>query len=90
LTRWCSPPHDSITTRIDTWIIDTETLNGVKVSVSGLGATGWLPGTSTLVATGDQLAFGGQNTTGTYTVAADGSATKLTNADIASACLAHF
>ncbi|MEA2636985.1 MAG: hypothetical protein QOE18_42, partial [Chloroflexota bacterium] len=41
------------------------------------------------VATGDQLSFG-QNTAGTYTVAADGTATKLTNADVAWASLAHF
>jgi hypothetical protein len=90
VTRWCSPPHDSTAMLIDTWIIDVGTLQGVKVSVSGLGATGWLPGTATLVATGDQLSFGGQNTTGTYAVAADGTATKLTNADIVSACLAHY
>lgn len=88
LTRWCSPPHHS--SIIDTWIIDIGTLNGVKVSVSGLGATGWLPGTATLIATGDQVAIGTQATTGTYTVAADGTATKLTNADVASASLAHY
>jgi hypothetical protein len=89
LTRWCSPPHDSSTTLIDTWVIDVGTLNGVKVSVSGLGATGWLPGTATLVATGDQVA-GAQDTSGTYTVAADGAAMKLTTADVTSACLAHY
>jgi hypothetical protein len=90
LTRWCAPPHDRNATLIDTWIIDVGTLDGVKVSVSGLGATGWVPGTSTLIATGDQLIGGAQNTTGTYTVAADGTATKLTNADVASASLAHY
>jgi hypothetical protein len=90
LSRWCSVPHDNVTTLIDNWIIDIETLNGVKVSVSGLGATGWLPGTTTLVATGNPLGIGGQSSAGTYTVTADGTATKLTNADILSACLAHF
>lgn len=90
LSRWCSAPHDNVTTLIDTWIIDIGTLNVVKVSVSGLGPTGWLPGTATLVATGNSLGIGGQSSAGTYTVTADGTATKLINADIMSACLAHF
>jgi hypothetical protein len=89
LTRWCSPPHDSSTMLIDTWIIDIGTLEGVKVSVSGLGATGWLPGTATLIATGDQL-VGAQGTAGTYAVAADGTAAKLISADVSSASLAHY
>jgi hypothetical protein len=88
LTRWCAPPHHS--SIIDTWIIDIGTLNRVKVSVSDLGAAGWLPGTATLIATGEQLGSLGLNTTGTYTVAADGTATKLTNADVFSASLAHY
>jgi hypothetical protein len=90
LTRWCSLPHDSSTTLIDTWIIEVGTLNGVKISVSDLGAMGWFPGTATLVATGDQLGPGQQTTSGTYTVAADGTATKLTTADITSASFAHY
>jgi hypothetical protein len=90
VTRWCSQPHNSSNTLIDTWIIDVGTLEGVKVSVSGLGATAWLPGTATLIATGDQLIFGAQGTTGTYSVAADGTATQLINADVSPASLAHY
>jgi hypothetical protein len=90
LTRWCSPPNNISTLIVDTWIIDVGTLEGVEVSVSGLGATAWLPGTSTLIATGDQLGIGARGTTGTYAIAADGTATKPMNADVASASLAHY
>jgi hypothetical protein len=92
LTRWCAPPHNITATLIDTWIIDVGTLDSVKVSASGLGATGWLPGTSTLVATGDQfgIGVGALDISGTYTDSADGTATKLTSADVESSSLAHY
>jgi hypothetical protein len=91
LTRWCQlPPKDSATL-IDTWIIGTETLNRVRVSVTGLGATGWSAGTTTLVASGDVLcgSEGTPNTPGTSVVTADGNATKLTSAEILPRCFAH-
>jgi hypothetical protein len=92
LTRWCQNQNNDGETLIDTWIIDIETLNSVKVSVPGLEATGWLPGTSTLVATGDALEGVGltNNTSGTFLIAADGSATQLTTADIGMESFVHF
>ncbi len=87
LTRWCAQNGED--TLVDTWIIDIETLNSVKVSVTEIGATGWLPGTTTLIATGD-LGVGSPNTLGTYAVAADGAATQLTTADIGMESFEHF
>ncbi len=89
LDRWCAAPHNGNET-IDVWIIDIETLNSVKVSVTGLGATGWLAGTDTLVATGDNDQFGPSNTPGTYVVGADGMAAKLTTADIEPQSFVHI
>lgn len=92
LSRWCGNAKNDGNTLIDTWIIDIETLNMAKVSVTGLDATGWLPGTTTLIATGDALAGEGPsgNTAGTYTVATDGSATKLTPDDIGMQSFVHL
>lgn len=89
LDRWCPAPHNG-NERIDVWIIDIETLNSVEVSVTGLAATGWLAGTTTLVATGDNDEFGPSNMPGTYVVGADGVATKLTSADIQPQSFVHI
>jgi hypothetical protein len=91
LTRLCAGPHSDTNSLLDTWIIDVATLNDVKVSVTGLDATGWFPGTSTLIATGDLEDYGdGPYSAGTYAVAADGSATELTTADLGTVSFAHF
>jgi len=89
LDRWCSAPNNG-NELVDVWIIDVETLSMVKVSVPDLGATGWIPGTSTLIATGDIEDFSNQNSAGTYAVSADGTATKLTTVDIEPQSFAHF
>jgi hypothetical protein len=89
LDRWCAAPHTGNET-IDVWIIDIETLDSVEVSVTGLAATGWLPGTTTLIATGDNDEFGPANTPGTYVVGADGIATKLAAADIEPQSFVHI
>jgi hypothetical protein len=89
LDRWCAAPRSGNEVA-DVWIIDVETLDSVKVSVTGLGATGWLPGTTTLIATGDLLEGSDQNTEGTYTVDAGGTATKLTAADIEPQSFVHI
>jgi hypothetical protein len=89
LDRWCPAPHNG-NELIDVWIIDVETLSMVKVALTDLGATGWVPGTTTLIATGDIEDFSNQNTAGTYAVSADGTATRLTTADIAPQSFAHF
>jgi hypothetical protein len=91
LTRLCAAPHSDTSSLLDTWIIDVATLNDVKVSVTGLDATGWFPGTSTLIATGNLENYGdGPYSAGTYAVAADGSATELTTADLGTVSFAHF
>jgi hypothetical protein len=59
--------------------------------VTGLDAQGWLPGTSTLIATGEAENYGdGPYTTGTYAVAADGTASELTSADLGWVSLVHY
>jgi hypothetical protein len=88
LDRWCSAPHNGNEVT-DMWIIDVETLDSVKLSVTGLGATGWLAGTTTLIATGDLLEGSDQNTSGTYVVGPDGTAAKLTSADIEPESFVH-
>jgi hypothetical protein len=58
--------------------------------VTGLGATGWLAGTTTLIATGDIDGLSAPSTAaGTYAVSADGMATKLTAADIEPQSFVH-
>ena len=89
LDRWCPAPHNGHQL-VDVWIIDVETLNMVKASITNLGATGWLPGTTTLIATGDIAAYSDANSTGTFAIAADGTATKLTAADIQPQSFEHF
>jgi hypothetical protein len=94
VSRWCQNVHNDGETIIDTWIIDIGTWNSVKVSVTGLDATGWLPGTTTLIGTGDELDAAGEgnpiNTSGTYTIAPNGTATKLTPDDISMQSFVHF
>ncbi len=90
VTRYCDGPHilgSPYNQLIDTWIVDTETLNMAKVNVSELDAIGWIPGTSTLIEAGTQNIF--PDVYATYAVAPNGVATKLDNADANIVSFAH-
>lgn len=87
LTRYCADQHNPGNQIEDTWLIDTETMNVAKVDVSGLDAMGWIPGTSTLIASESENVF--PVLYETYAVSANGAATKLANVNADIVSFAH-
>jgi hypothetical protein len=78
--------------KITLWIVDTQTLSLTEVATpANLQAAGWLPGSDTLLAVAHARWQGtlAPSVSGTYTVTAAGTATRITPAVLIAASVAH-
>ena len=90
LSRWCM--SGTTGEKITLWIVDTQTLSLTEVATpANLQAADWLPGSDTLLAVAHARWQGtlAPSVSGTYTVTAAGTATRITPAVLIAASVAH-